>query len=487
MTSPRSWAAYPSSYRAREMAVLAGWIQAGESASLIGLAGSGKSNLLGFLCHRRDVTRSYLPGDALPPVLVLVDLSSLPGDVLSGNESVFYRVVLRALHEARAQLSSVERSLAEVAETLYQRAEDRADPLLYQSALREVVLLLQESDARLVLVLDSFDPFCQAATLGVFGNIRGLRDSFKATLSYIVGSRQELAAVRDPMEMGELYEILDINQCWLGAMEAQDARWVIRQVEETLGRSFDQAEIDRLIEVSGAYPSLLRAASLWLAAARSPPRAEAWVERLLAERSIQYRLGEIWTGLSAEERRALSRVQGLQSTGAIPLAESGMMAGSVGSDKAFHDPVAQHRPALARLTAMGLCHQVGDGWQIRSALLASYVGGVVEESYDEIWLDRNSGELYQGQSPLTNLAPLERELLRFLVAQPLVRHTKTDLILNAWPDEPYPLERSDDSVYQVIRGLRIKIEPDPSKPRYIVTWRGSGAQEGGYQFFPKGR
>jgi len=92
-----------------------------------------------------------------------------------------------------------------------------------------------------------------------------------------------------------------------------------------------------------------------------------------------------------------------------------------------------------------------------------------------------------GQTPLTGLTPLERELLRFFVEHPLVRHTKTDLILNAWPDDPCPLERSDDSVYQVIRGLRTKIESNPSKPRYIITWRGSGVQEGGYQFYPKGR
>jgi hypothetical protein len=485
MTSPRSWAAYPPSYRAREMATLASWIQAGESASVIGLAGSGKSNLLGFLCHRPDVTRTYLPDDAPPTVLVPVDLSSLPGEGLS-DETIFCWVILRALHEACAQLSAVERSLAEATEALYQRAEERADPLLCQSALREVILLLQERDARLVLVLDPFDSFCQAATLGVLGNMRGLRDSFKTTLSYLVGSRQELAAMRDPIEMGELYEILDINQCWLGAMEAQDARWVIRQVEETVGQPFAPAEIERLIEVSGGYPSLLRAASLWLTAARSPPR-EAWVERLLAQRSIQYRLGEIWAGLTGEEQRALSRVQALQSTFAVSKTASEAASASRSYDRAYQDLALQHRPALVRLAAMGLCQEHGNGWRIRSELLVSYIGSITAESHDEIWLDRNSGELYQGQSPLASLAPLERELLRFLVAHPLVRHTKTDLILNAWPDEPYPLERTDDSVYQVIRGLRIKVEPDPSKPRYIVTWRGSGAQEGGYQFFPKGR
>jgi len=115
------------------------------------------------------------------------------------------------------------------------------------------------------------------------------------------------------------------------------------------------------------------------------------------------------------------------------------------------------------------------------------VSGATAQCADEVWLDEETGDLCRGQVPLTDLTPLEREALIYLVKHPHVRHTKTDLILNAWPDDPDPTARTDDSVYQVIRGLRCKIEPNPSKPRYIVTWRGTGAQEGGYQFFPQGR
>ena len=55
-------------------------------------------------------------------------------------------------------------------------------------------------------------------------NLRGLRDSFKTTLSYLIGLRHEVAYIRSPAELGELYEIVDTYQCWLGAMERDDAR-----------------------------------------------------------------------------------------------------------------------------------------------------------------------------------------------------------------------------------------------------------------------
>jgi hypothetical protein len=487
MTSPRSWIAYPLSYRAKEMTILASWVQSGESGSLIGLAGAGKSNLLGFTCNRPEVLRSYLP-DGIPPIAVVwVDLTNLPAVGAVDVETNLYRVVLRALYEARAQLSSVERSLAESVETVYRRVEDRTDPFLTQSALREALFLFQDKGTRLVLVLDPFEPFCRTAPICVLDSIRGLRDSFKTTLSYIIGLRQELAAVRDPMEMGELFEILDTHRCWVGAMETEDARWVIRQVEQTTGQRFAQADVERLIELSGGYPSVLRATSIWLAGSAASPMDEGWTERLLAERSIQYRFEEIWDGLSGEEQRAVTTLHRLQSP--IAARETGCEpATDAETPEADHLSLdKQIRGALDHLTALGICGRDGCGYRIRSPLLACYVGSAREEGDDTVWLDKATGELYLGQTPLTGLAPLERELLRFFVEHPLVRHTKTDLILNAWPEDPCPLERSDDSVYQVIRGLRTKIEPSSSKPRYIITWRGSGAQEGGYQFYPKGR
>jgi hypothetical protein len=254
MVHKRFWEAYKPTYRAREMEVLASWIQAGESGSIVGLAGSGKSNLLGFLSHRPEAMAQYLRDSSLKLALIQVDLNNLPGDDLA----TFYQVVLRSLYEASAHLAAIEDSLPDTVETLYRKVEEKADPFLSQSALREVLLLFRKEKARLVLVLDPFDQFCRTASTQILNNLRGLRDSFKTTLSYLVGLRQELAYVRDPVDLDELYEVLDIHLCWLGPMEKDDARWVISQVEEGAGTSFAEEHIEHLIGLTGGYPSLLR-------------------------------------------------------------------------------------------------------------------------------------------------------------------------------------------------------------------------------------
>jgi DNA-binding response OmpR family regulator len=172
---------------------------------------------------------------------------------------------------------------------------------------------------------------------------------------------------------------------------------------------------------------------------------------------------EIWTGLTQEERRTLSEVQ----------------------KRRVQDVGGQHRHALGSLATKGLVRRMDAGWCVFADLFAAYVADAEGESNGKIWLDETTDELYQDRTVLGDLSPLERAVLHFLVQHPRIRHAKTDLIVNTWPDELRRQGVTDDSLYQVIRELRKRIEPNPAKPCYIVTWR--GRPEGGYQFFPEGR
>ena len=104
---------------------------------------------------------------------------------------------------------------------------------------------------------------------------------------------------------------------------------------------------------------------------------------------------------------------------------------------------------------------------------------------ERISLDEPSGDIYQGQTLLKGLTELERSVLAFLIKQTRLRHTKTDLIFSTWPDELRQQGVTDNSLYQVVLAIRRAIEPTPSQPVYLITWRGK--PEGGYQFFPEGR
>jgi hypothetical protein len=223
---------------------------------------------------------------------------------------------------------------------------------------------------------------------------------------------------------------------------------------------------------------LLKAACHWWLSHQDTP-IQGWVEALLAERTMQYRLKEIWNGLSQEEQQALAEAQapaeGKVSSKPKPRDNNRSVQDSEEAD---------HR-TLQRLAAKGLGQPAEDGWRLSSGLLSAFVAQAGGRSRGRLRFDQNANLIFQGQLPLENLAPLESSLLKFLVTHPRIRHTYTELIEAAWPADIHREGVSTEALYQLVRGLRRQIEPAPSQPRYIVNWR--GRPEGGYQCFPEGR
>ena len=465
MNSHRSWKNYRPDYRAREMKQLARWVLSGESGCVVGLPGSGRSNLVGFLCHRPDVLRSYLPEQARPVGLIPVDLNNLPAT----NLVTLYRVILRAFYRVSDQF---EAPLQEKVASLYREHQAGRDAFLAQSALQELLLAFQGQSTQVVLVLNRFDHFCRLATPSIVNTLRGLRDEFKDTLCYLVGMPQEVAYLPDPAMLGNMYEILDNYVCWVGAMSQADSRQMI--VEETglAAEGPAEAEVTALLALCGGYPILLKTACHWWLTVEQKPALAEWPVVLLAERGIQHRLAKIWTGLTQEEQFIVSELQRKQR-------QPDGLTTQLGSEG---EPQAQ---VLERLAAKGICRRTGSGWQIGGGLLAAYVAQVGGQGGGRVWLEEMTGQIYRGQTLLPELTTLERSVLTFLIKQPYTRHNKTDLIINTWPDELRREGVSDNSLYQVIFALRQALETSPSQPVYLVNWRGK--PEGGYQFFPEGR
>jgi len=456
------WADHGPTYRASEVQLLANWILTGASGSVIGLNGSGKSDLLGYLCHRPEVLNGYLPARAQPVTLLPMDLNNLPARTLSA----LFRVILRTFAEHQTRFAPETKALIT---RLYQENRAATDPFLPQSALRELLIHLQQRRHRVVFALDRFDTFCHMLTPAMGDALRGLRDGFKGTLSYIASMRLGLAYLPAPKVLGDLRRLLDQHLCYIGPMNEQDTLDTIARRVQMVSHPPTADEIAQIWQLSGGYPSLVMViCRWWLTHSQRPPLAQ-WAEALWKEAGVRHRLEDIWAGLTQEEQMVLAEVQ-----------KSALL------DKKAQLTVGQrYAPVVADLVEKGLCQPDGNGWRLFSQLFADHVAQVGGYSRGKIWYDAASGALYHGQSVLADLTPKERALLQFLVEQPRQQHSYTDVIVAAWTDEERYHGVTNDSLFQVVRGLRQKIEPNPSQPVYVVNWRGK--PEGGYLFFPEGR
>lgn len=456
------WMEHKATYRMAEIQMVINWIRTGASGSIIGLNGSGKSDLIGFLCHRTDVLQSHLSTGAERMTLLPMDLNALPDNTLAA----LFRVILRTFYEYQSRFDSETQWLIS---HLYIANRAATDPFLSQSALRELLLYLQQQRHHVIFALDRFDLFCSMITPEMGDALRALRDSFKDTLSYIASMRLGLSYIPEPELLGDLHRLLDQHVCYVGPMNEQDTYDTVLRRVGIAAAPPTRNEIAKIWQLSGGYPSLVMVICRWWLSEEIRPPLEQWQERLLTQSTVRHRLEDIWAGLTQEEQLVMAEVE-----------KSALL------DARAQSTVGErYAHVLAHLAERKLCIRRQGMWQIFSELFAAHVAAVGGRSRGKISFDATTKTLYHGEQPLVGLSPKESTLLRFFVEQPYTQHSYTDLIVGVWNEDERYHGVSNDSLYQLVRTLRLKIEPNPSQPVYIVNWR--GRPEGGYIFYPEGR
>jgi hypothetical protein len=441
--------------------------------------------VLKYLCEQPGIVQHYLIETAPAVVLVPVDLFDLP----SSQFTDLYRTILHAFYWVRERFTP---TLAEVTANIYREYRATTDAFLAQQALYELVLAFQQSRTRVVLVMNRFDRFCEISTPQMVNTLRSLRDRFKETLSFIVGMRQAVAYLPDPTLLGDMYELFDSHICYIGALAAEDSRLLLTNLLRTAPAAPTDSDIDMLIRLSGGFPSLLKAIGQWWKLTTPRPAMSDWLQILLRDTAIQYRLERLWHGLTQEEKQVLGEVHkqasipwAAQQKSRAPASEP-QPGGNGHLEAAGSTPPLQQQviPIIRRLAAKGCCRIDGAGWSVNGELLAAFVGRNVGGIRGRIWFDEALQSIHQGQHVVEGLTPLEFDILRFLIANPRARHTSDTIIDNAWPVNENKETITPNNLQVHISSVRKKIEPNPTAPRYLITWHG---RPGGYQFFPEGK
>ena len=89
----------------------------------------------------------------------------------------------------------------------------------------------------------------------------------------------------------------------------------------------------------------------------------------------------------------------------------------------------------------------------------------VDDRKREIWI--------RGKKLEPPLSRKEFDVLHFLYQRRGEACIKDEIALRGWPEREGG-DVGDQEIEQCIRRLRLRVEPDPSQPRYILTIRGYG-------------
>lgn len=434
----------PLSFHADLLKRLLADLRTGECCSLVGISGTGKSNVARFL-QRHDVQKAYWNDDH--SWVIVIDSHSL---IFNEEQKAEYTVTEMMIQRLIEQMES-----RHFSSEFLTWANESYERLLANSSFPSAMRTLQDicrrlceqNSFQLIFVFDQFDDLWRTLETRFFLNLRSLRDQFKYHVVYLVMTRDRLERMRPNAQAVEsFWELFSAHTYGLGPYNESDAATMVERLASRAGLPVN--EVPRgVVMLSGRHPAILRAI-FW--AFCNSPRQSLRLDDLLKIPSVVKECEKVWNNLSLAEQNLVQ---------------------IIAQQASLHHPNAE---ALNDLRLKGIISS--DPPALFSPLFAAYVlqetqsnvsGVVVDPRLRQVWLD---GQLLQ--EPLT---PLEFGLLEYLA-----RHTgtvcKREDLLDALYSEEGPHGKNDQRLDAILSRLRKALGESAQKPRYLITHRGGGIQ-----------
>ena len=415
----------------------------GNCVAIFGLSNTGKSPFMRALAAP-DSQQRFDQIAGRPTAVVYIDCNRLVELSATG----FYEIVVRSLLEFIEDPATSPNPPGELLQGVREYHNRITTGPAFQASLafnNALAETCSRLDLTLVLLFDEFDEIYSVLEDRTLLNLRALKDHTHSRLVYVTATSRLLTDIRTPSD-NEFAELFVGYMLPLGLLAAADARRVILNFPGS--DALDEATVDVILRLAGGHFGLLGA--LTQAALRFAQGATD-TRRLTGDLAARAECLKVWNQLRPDEQAALIHLVTAPDEG---------LAGPDGE----------------RLRTLGLIVDEPEGQQLFSELFAAFVrrqSALPNLSAQGVVVDEDAGEVWVDGAKVTILTDLEYKLMRLLYER-RDRLTTKDMIVEAvWGGEY--LDRVDDArIEKLVSRLRAKIEPDPTRPRYLLTQRGRG-------------
>lgn len=457
---------YPENARYDEIEKILGFIKEGNSCQLIGLPGTGRSNLLGFLAYNQAILKKHLGDQEKQFHFVMVNFSELKNRSLFDVTKIIFLTIVESLKTT--QLEPIHKKVT----AIFKESLSYQDELILFQGLKSTIdMVAVEQQLTIVLLFERFEEYVPMLTADFFTNLRVLRNRAKYHFSVIFSLNRSLEELIEPATMADFYEFIAGHVIYLPISDDPGNAFRIAYLEQSTGKTLDPKIIKIMTDYTAGHGKLTRICTEILLSsviARSYDDSDAAIqstenktnkiatpvhqlvrndeinlEFFLQNKRIKSALNEIWQALTPLEQACLSS-----------------------DNPCDHDDVDY-------LNRVGICKNKNISIPLLAAFAkekAQHVPIIQAISYNP-----ETNTIIKGDLVLSDkLTVSEFRLLRFLLENTDRVVEKEEIIRAVWQEAKTTAGVTDQALDQLIFRLRKKIEDDPNLPTHIQTVKGRG-------------
>jgi DNA-binding winged helix-turn-helix (wHTH) protein len=440
------------SYRNEEVAVITRQLRFGESVSVVGVSGMGKSNLFRYL-QRTDVRQALCQTNWKNYLIVGVDSNALNAI----TEIAVYDLLLESIITELKRVRVTAEAAAQVAR-LHGAIKNTGSVVDSKRAFDQAMRLLLDPNPswQVAILFDQFDQVYQLLPGHFFANLRFLRDEYKRRICYMTFTREELPRLCSTKECEEFYELAALNVMTLGPYNSADAQMLLDSIVGRYEQHWSDSLCRTVLELTKCHPGIMKATIVALLSGQLEPSELDQLKpaEIVVVRGINHECEKIFESLSKEEKTGLRKTL---------LGNSADVDADVLKRLNFKRLITNQTFALGPL----FTEYVTKVAPRPSAATKIQAGPVRIDTAGEVWVNHNVI-----QPPLTKKELL---LLGYFCLEPGRLRSKDEIISHVYSSE-YEAGNSvsDEALNALVRRLRERIEPVAQGRCRIATVRGKG-------------
>ncbi len=425
------------------------FIKTGNSISILGIPGSGKSQLISYLLDEINKDKSGTIG-------LKIDVN----DLVNVTEIDFFKYLLYEILDKIQNQPNLSLSSQKLIEMIQNNTGSNDTFVIYRAAKQTLDILKRETDCSIGIFIDGFKKLSALPT-SFFNSLRAFRATDKKNISFIFTDNINITNAYTREKIGDLYDLITNYVIWLPLRTKEDTYAIIEEESQVLEKKLTDKQKEFVWKMSNGNPSLTKYIALAL---NEMPNEIPEAAELIRNSAIKSRIEKIVSALTEEEIDVLTQIANGKkkeneltgSTDTVISLKEYQILTEDGKDLAIFSPLVEVYLAKNKLSTRQNQQNRSQQATIKSSIRIK------------------DGIVYIGKETVDkDLTKKELEILDLLSKNPGKVISREQIAVIMWGKD-FATKYSDWAIDRTISRVRSKIGDFAYKPKYIKTLRGRG-------------